>query len=57
MFTQNLIEYYKTGQIGKCPSCGADLEVEKYETPIRDNLLVRCPKCKNERYFTGTIKK
>lgn len=57
MFTQNVIEYYRTGEIGKCPECGSVLEVEKYETPIRDNILVKCPECKKEGYFTGAIKK
>lgn len=56
MFNQNIIEYFKTGQIGECPNCGAILIVEKYETPIRDNLLVKCPKCKAEEYFTGQPK-
>lgn len=57
MFTQSLIEYYKNGTAGKCPACGAVLKIEKYETPIRDNFLVKCPKCKREEYFTGTTKK
>ena len=56
MFTHNLIEYYKTGKIGNCPKCEAVLKVEKYKTPIRDNILVKCPKCKKEGYFTGTTK-
>lgn len=56
MFTQNLIEYCKTGKIGKCPACGTELNVEKYETPIRDNLLIKCPSCKKEGYFTGKTK-
>lgn len=56
MFIPNLIEYHKTGHIGKCPNCGADLKVDKYTTPIRDNFLVKCPNCKSEEYFTGTPK-
>ena len=56
MFTHNLIEYYKTGKIGNCPKCDAVLNVEKYKTPIRDNMLVKCPKCKKEGYFTGITK-
>lgn len=57
MFIPNLIEYHKTGHIGKCPNCGADLKVDKYATPIRDNFLVKCPNCKREEYFTGMTKK
>lgn len=57
MFTQNLIEFIKTGKTGTCPGCGAGLTIEKYVTPIRDNYLIKCPKCKKEGYFTGTIKK
>ena len=56
MFEQNLIEYCKTGQIGNCPNCGSKLTVEKYETPIRDNLLIKCPSCNKEGYFTGATK-
>lgn len=57
MFNHNVIEYCTTGHIGNCPKCNTTLKVEKYETPIRDNLMVRCPKCNAEEYFTGKPKK
>ena len=56
MFTNNMVEYSKTGRIGKCPKCGNDLEIDKIETPIRDNYTVICSCCEKSEYFTGAIK-
>ena len=56
MFTENMIQYSKTGNIGKCPNCGCDLKIDKKETPIRDNYTIVCVSCGKAEYFTGTTK-
>lgn len=56
MFTENILNYYKVGDIGKCPKCKNHLKLEVIKTPIRDNTVVYCPICKKEEYFTGTCK-
>lgn len=56
MFTDNMIEYSKTGIIGKCPKCNQELKIDKIETPIRDNYNVSCPSCGKFEHFTGTTK-
>lgn len=57
MFTENMVQYSKTGNIGKCPNCGFDLKISKIETPIRDNYTITCLACDKSEYFTGTTKK
>ena len=55
MFTNNLIDYYTTGKLGKCNNCGGNLELEEIKTPIRDNCIIKCPICGKSEYFTGTL--
>lgn len=56
MFTQNLISYFETGEIGKCSACGGKLTIEEFETPIRTNCVIRCENCGKYDYFTGMTK-
>ena len=56
MFTENMIQYSKTGNIGVCSKCKNNLNIEKIETPTRDNYIVSCKKCKKKEYFTGVTK-
>ena len=54
MFTENMIKYSVSGEIGNCPICHSKLIVEAINTPIRDNYYVTCSVCKKTEYFTGT---
>ena len=54
MFTQNLIDYYKTGTPGKCITCGNNLTIEIIKTSIRNNCVIRCEFCEKEEIFVGT---
>lgn len=55
MFTSNLILYYNSGNAGKCPKCGCDLEVKKDSTPIRENIIISCNKCSKTNVFYGVV--
>lgn len=57
MFTKNLIQYCKTGKLGKCCNCESELEIEMIPTPIRTNCIIKCPKCGKSEYFTGVTNK
>lgn len=56
MFTENIIQYFKTGNIGVCPVCEHPLSLEKIETPIRTSYTVSCNVCKKYVHFLGTLK-
>ena len=56
MYTQNIIQYFKTGNVGNCPVCNQPLKIKKTETPIRDNFLIECPKCQKSECFFGSTK-
>ena len=57
MYTSNLIQYCNSGNAGKCPKCGYDLEVKKVRTPIRENIILSCKKCGKSNVFLGTVTK
>lgn len=56
MYNQNIIQYFKTGDVGNCPKCNKPLKIVKTETPIRDNFYIECTKCGNNEYFVGNTK-
>ena len=53
---ENVFEFFLHGNAGKCPECGAQVIVEKYETPYRDSYMFRCTQCKAGAHFDGACK-
>lgn len=56
MFTENIIQYFKTGNAGACPRCGSELTVNIIETPTRDNYNIVCKNCNKSSLFSGVTK-
>ncbi len=57
MFEKNAVNYFEKGDIGECPTCNTKLNIEIYQTPIRDNFQIYCKKCNKYEYYTGVTKK
>ena len=50
----NLISYCKSGDSGKCPTCGsADVSVEEHVHGTRKSLSFVCKKCRATDHFDG----
>lgn len=50
----NLMSYCKTGDAGKCPTCGsAQISVEEHVLGKRKSLSFSCEECKAGDHFDG----
>lgn len=53
-WTNNLISYCKSGEIGKCPACGSTrVSVEEHVHGARKSLSFVCSMCKSADHFDG----
>lgn len=50
---KNLIEYFKTGEVGTCPKCGSiDIKVLRLNHG-RESTTFSCNNCKSFAHFDG----
>ena len=53
-WTNNLIQYNKTGEVGKCPKCGSEkVEATKHTHGQRCSITFVCNDCGAFEHFDG----
>ena len=51
---KNVISYYESGAVGKCPLCGSlNVEVMEHENGKRKSVTFLCKDCRASEHFDG----
>lgn len=51
---KNVISYFKTGTVEKCPVCGAgNVDITVHENGTRKSITFLCQNCKGSGHFDG----